>query len=83
MTQEIIQIPISLEVLVDVLAQLDLEDKLRVWQLLEEQLAQIEEDAWEQDPTIQSEIQEARAAFEAGDYVTLEDYMAQRQGPSE
>ncbi len=30
---------------------------------------------WEEDPGIQSEIREARAAYDAGDYVTLEEYL--------
>jgi hypothetical protein len=60
-----------------------LEDRLQLWQQLEEQLAQIEENVWEQDPTIQSEIQKARAAFEAGNYVTLEEYIVQRKRNAE
>lgn len=32
----------------------------------------------EQDSTVQNEIQEARTAYQAGDYQTLEEYVAQR-----
>jgi hypothetical protein len=51
-------------------------------ELLDEQIGQAEEDLWEQNPTIQAEIQEARAAYEAGDYVTIDEYIAQQQQES-
>jgi len=53
--------------------------EIRLWELLEEQLAQAEEEAWEQDPTVQAEIREARAAYQAGDCVTIDEYIAQLQ----
>ncbi len=61
------------------LAGLDLKDKLRLWQLLEEQIAQSEEDTWERDPAFEAAIREARAAYDAGDYLTFDDYVAQRR----
>lgn len=56
--------------------QLGLDDKRRLWELLEETLAQTEEAEWERDPVFASEIRQARADYVAGDYVTLEDYLA-------
>jgi hypothetical protein len=53
-------------------------DKRRLWELLDQEMAQIEEEAREQDPTVQAEIQEARAAYQSGDYVTIDDYVAHR-----
>lgn len=36
---------------------------------------------WERDPAFQAEIQEARAAYQAGDYVTIDEHIApKRQG---
>jgi hypothetical protein len=78
MTQETVKLSISVETLTDCLTQLGLKDKLRLWELLDEQLAQAEEDAWEQDPTVQAEIREARAAYQAGDYVTIDEYIARQ-----
>ncbi len=43
---------------------------------MNEQISQAEEDAWEQDPTVLAEIREARAAYEAGDSLTIDEYMA-------
>jgi hypothetical protein len=33
---------------------------------------------WEEDPTTQAEVQEARAAYETGDYVTLDEYLSRQ-----
>jgi hypothetical protein len=56
-----------------------MEFEIRLWELLEEQIAQAEEEAWEQDPTVQAEIREARAAYRSGDYVIIDEYIAQRR----
>jgi hypothetical protein len=70
MAQETVRLLIPFEALADSVAELTLEDKRRLWGLL-----------WERDPTVQAEIQEARAAYQAGDYVTIDEYIAQkRQG---
>ena len=79
MAQESVSLLIPFESLVDSVAGLSLRDKLRLWELLEEQIAQAEEEAWEQDPTVQAEIREARAAYEAGDHVTIDEYIARRR----
>jgi hypothetical protein len=34
---------------------------------------------WEQDAAVRAEIREARAAHQAGDYVTIEEYVARRR----
>jgi len=73
MAQDSVRLLIPFESLVDSVAELSLKDKLRLWELLDEQIAQAEEEAWEQDPTVQAEIREARAAYRAGDYVTIDE----------
>ena len=40
-------------------------------------MAQAEEKTWEEDPSVQAEIQEARTAYQAGDFVTIDEYIAQ------
>ena len=42
-------------------------------------MAQAEEKTWEEDPSVQAEIQEARTAYQAGDFVTIDEYIAQRR----
>lgn len=60
------------------IAKLRMKDKFRLWELLDEQMAHAEEKAWEEDPSVQAEIQEARTAYQVGDYVTIDEYIAQR-----
>lgn len=79
MEHETVKLSIPFESLVDSITELSLRDKLRLWELLDAQLAQAEEELWEQDPTFQAEIQEARAAYQAGDYVTIDEYIAQQR----
>jgi len=78
MTQETVTLWIPFKALVDSVRELSLKDKRRLWELLDGQMAQAEEEVWERDQAVQAEIQEARAAYQAGDYVTIDEYMAQR-----
>lgn len=71
---ESVKLSIPFESLVDSIAELSLKDKLRLWELLDAQLAQAEEEMWEQDPAVQAEIREARAAYQAGDHMTIDEY---------
>jgi len=80
MAQETVKLLIPFEALADSVTGLSLKDKRRLWELLDEQMAQAEEELWERDPAFQAEIQEARAAYQAGDYVTIDEYIAQRRG---
>jgi len=78
MAQETIKLLIPFESLVDSVAELSLEEKRRLWELLDQQLAQAEEEMWEQDPAVQAEIQEAHTAYQAGDYLTIDEYLAKQ-----
>lgn len=66
---------LTFEALLASVVRLELPEKLRLWRVLEEEIAQAEEDAWDEDPAVRAEIREARAAYAAGDYVTLDEYM--------
>ena len=79
MTQESVELLIPFESLVKSITKLRMRDKFRLWELLDEQMAYNEEKAWEEDPSVQAEIQEARAAYQAGDYVTIDEYIARRR----
>jgi len=65
----------TFETLLASVVRLELPEKLRLRRLLEEEIAQAEEEAWDEDPTVRAEIREARAAYAAGDYITLDEYM--------
>lgn len=73
MAHDIVKLLIPFESLIDSVTALGVEDKRRLWELLNEQMAQFEEEMWEQDPKVRAEMQEARAAYESGDYVTIKN----------
>ena len=79
MAPESVELSIPFESLVDSVTNLHLQDKFRLWELLDEQMADVEEDAWGEDPAVQAEIRDARAAYQAGDYVTIDEYIAGRR----
>jgi hypothetical protein len=81
-SQANVKLTIPFESLVESITRLGLKEKLRLWQLLTEQIAQLEEELWEQDPIAQAEIREAREAYQAGDYVTIDEYLARQQSKS-
>jgi hypothetical protein len=66
---------LTFDTLLASVVRLELSEKLRLRRLLEEEIAQAEEEAWDEDPTVQAEIREARTAYAAGDYVTLDEYV--------
>jgi hypothetical protein len=67
---------LTFDTLLASVVRLELSEKLRLRRLLEEEIAQAEEEACDEDPTVQAEIREARTAYAAGDYVTLDEYIA-------
>ena len=73
----------SFEAVRDSVARLRPEEKIRLWQLLETEIGLAEEAIWEQDSTVQSEIREARAAYDGGEFVTLEEYLTDRSDRTE
>ena len=79
MTQPTIQLQIPFNSLVNAIATLAIEDKIQLFQLLETEIAQLEEDSLEEDPTVLAEIEASRTAYQSGDYQTLDRYMASRK----
>ena len=75
-----IQIPIPFASIIDVISSLNLEDKRKLWQMLDEEISQAEEDLLEEDPTVVAEIEAARIAYQNGDYQTIDEYIASRSG---
>ena len=77
MAPESVELSIPFESLVDSVTKLHLQDKFRLWELLDEQMS--DEEVWGEDPAVQAEIQEARDAYQAGDYVTIDECIAPLQ----
>lgn len=79
MTQSTIQVQIPFDSLLNAIASLTLEDKIQILHIIETEIAQLEEDELENDPTVLAEIQESRMAYQSGDYQTLEQLMDSRK----
>ncbi len=73
-----VELQIPFTSLLDAITSLALEDKLKLLGLLEAQIADAEDDLLEQDPTVLAEVEEARRAYRAGEYQTIQDYIADR-----
>ena len=71
MPESTVRIKIPMESLLESISKLNLKEKLRLWGILEQQIAQADEDLLEQDPKIRAQIQAAREAYQAGDFITL------------
>ncbi|MEB3190955.1 MAG: hypothetical protein VKL42_11490 [Snowella sp.] len=72
-----INLSVSFESLVTAIRSLTWNEQQELLKLLEEQIFESEE-AWEDSPEIVAEIQQARQAYQAGDYQTLEEFMSNK-----
>jgi hypothetical protein len=77
MASDVVKLSIPFTSLIAAISELDPQDKHRLLEMLEEELADIEQTAWEQNPALQVELQQARAEFDAGDFVSIETYIDQ------
>ncbi len=82
MVSDMTELQIPFKSLMDAITSLGLEEKRKLLDLLEEQIAEAEEDLLEQDPTVQAEVEEARRAYRAGEYQTIQEYIANRSEPA-
>ena len=74
-----VSLSVPFESLAEAIKDLSLDEKYRLWELLEEQIAQTEEEKLEQNPSIQAEIEVARKEYQAGDYENIDEYVARRK----
>lgn len=72
-----VQLKIPFSTLISLMEQLELEDMLKLRELLDEKLFEYEDELMLANPRIMAEIREARAEYEAGDYITLQELMAE------
>jgi Zn-dependent M16 (insulinase) family peptidase len=72
-----INLSVPFEFLVTAIRSLTWNEQQQLLKLLEEQMFASEE-AWEDSPEIVAEIQQAREAYQAGDYQTLEEFMSNK-----
>ena len=77
-----INLTIPLETLTDALCSLDLEQKRQLLEILEQKIFEEEEETYEDDSETIAEIETIRAEYQAGDYVTLDEYLAKNSESS-
>jgi len=56
---------------------LSLEEKHQLWLILDEAIAQTEEQDWLEDEETAEEIQHVREEYQKGEYITFHQYLAQ------
>ncbi|MBN1965588.1 MAG: hypothetical protein JW910_13140 [Anaerolineae bacterium] len=78
-TQVDVTVSISFEALVEAIRALSIQDKHRLWDIFEEMVLAEEDELMLTNPKIQAEIAQAIADYEAGDYYTIEELMAEMQ----
>jgi len=70
-----INLSIPFESLTQAIQSLSWEEQQKLLEILEKQNLESEE-AWENSPEILAEVQEARQAYQSGDYQTLEEFFS-------
>lgn len=76
MNRSTIKLWIYFESLVKAVSNLDIEQKQQLWKILDDEIAIVEDDLEESNPQVQTGIEAARKAYEAGEYMILEEYTA-------
>ncbi len=72
-----INLSVPFEFLVTAIRSLTWNEQQQLLKLLEDQIFESEEE-WENSPEIVAEIQQARQAYQVGDYQTLEEFMSNK-----
>ncbi|MGK7957562.1 MAG: hypothetical protein AB4063_20240 [Crocosphaera sp.] len=76
-----VNLSIPFEVLIKTIKSLDLPKQQLLLEILEEQIFEAEEE-WENSPEIIAEVEEAKQAYQAGDYLTLEEFISSQSQTS-
>ncbi|MGP1382041.1 MAG: hypothetical protein ACTS2F_00695 [Thainema sp.] len=74
MAENIVKVDISFQALLTAVLSLERAEKQKLWEFLETDLFPDEEDS----PEDLAEIEAARADYTAGDYITFDQYAAER-----
>ena len=63
---------------IESLTALSLEEKHQLWLILDEAIAQAEENDWLEDDKTASEIQKVREEYKSGEYIIFSEYIIQK-----
>jgi len=67
----------TLDAVIQSINALSLEDKYQLWQMLDQEI-QSEEENWIEDDATKLEIQQVREEYIRGEYITFDQYLAQK-----
>jgi len=67
----------ALHTAIESVKALSLEEKHQLWLILDEAIAQAEEQDWLEDDETVEEIQQVREEYRKGEYMTFHQYLAQ------
>ncbi|MBS9391383.1 MAG: hypothetical protein HEQ33_21780 [Dolichospermum sp. WA123] len=79
MSQAGLNLFIPMELLINSLNALSLSEKQQLWRILDEAIADAEEDDWREDEETKKEIQLVRDEYANGEYMTFQQYLNQRK----
>jgi hypothetical protein len=80
MAENIVKLEIQFESLLAAVSSLKTAEKHRLLEMLEDEL--FDDDDLENDPETMADIEAARADYAAGDYITFDEYLAERRTPA-
>jgi hypothetical protein len=79
MSQTGLNLFIPMELLINFLNALSLSEKQQLWRILDEAIAEAEEESWREDEETKKEIQLVRDEYANGEYMTFQQYLNQRK----
>jgi hypothetical protein len=68
----------ALHAAIESVSALSLEEKHQLWLILDEAIAQAEEQDWLEDDETAVEVQQVREEYRKGEYITFHQYLAQK-----
>jgi hypothetical protein len=68
----------ALHIAIESVNALSLEEKHQLWLILDEAIAQAEEEDWLEDDETVEKIQQVREEYRKGEYITFHQYLAQK-----
>ena len=68
----------ALHTAIDSINALSLEEKYQLWLILDQSIAQAEEENWLEDEETVAEIQLIREEYKKGEYITFNEYLVQK-----
>ena len=69
---------VSFDTLIHSIKKLPYQQKQRIWEMLDEEIIEVEEAEWEKTPEVRQQIRAAKTAYTKQDYATLNQYLAEK-----